>query len=208
MPPDTPKGKGKKLPKWAIPVGIVVVIGGVLYIRKRKAAGQSGTEPGSEGLTNQSFIPVTGESPASMGASGGGAGSPEGSIGGSNVSNIALLEMIKGERQTENERIKSEREFWEKTIANLGTGGGAPATGGSGGTVTAPPPEHASPTPAAPPPSRGGPKPMCPGPKGFPFQGPHGCYHISRTQHEGCQCHGYENGTLSCQHKVHGVCHW
>lgn len=212
--PTTPKGK--KLPKWAIPVGIAVVIGGVIVLRKKKAATSSATEPGAQGLSNQSFIPVTGENVAGVGAANYGEQSSHNNEG-------FLREFLqsqkeeagtrRAEEKAENQSARErETSFYEKIIINLGAGGGAPTGAAPGGVVVAPPQGGATPQPsppviAQPPAQPAPPKPACPGPKGFPYQGPHGCWHWSKEKTaQGCSCHGYENGTLECEHKAGGRC--
>jgi hypothetical protein len=192
--PPTPKVKGK-LPKWAIPVGIAGIFAVIIVLRKRKPAAGNATEPGAEGLTNQSFIPVTGENVAGVGA---------GNYGSSSSSNneAFLREFLreqkeegtvrrqeeKGEQQGIRER---EQSFYEKIFANLGTGGGAPASSGAPGISVAPPPEAApapSPPPASPPPpAPAPPAPKCSGEFGIwnPANGapsPHSCYKYSRDR--------------------------
>lgn len=209
-----------KLPKWALPVGAAVIIGGVIVLRKRKANQGQATEPGAEGLSNQSFIPVTGENVAGVGA---------GNYGGTGENNNAFLaELLKGNAEQQREQSKqfqeymrennlqtqtgqeAERNFLRELLANLGTGGGAPTTGGAVGTVTAPPvlAPPAAPAPPAPAPSPPPAPPVASGcPASFPNKGPHGCWRWSRTKTgAGCSCHGYQNGVLECEHKVGGRC--
>lgn len=138
----SPKVKGKKPPKWLIPVVVVAGIGLVLFLRKKsQASGTNATEPGAQGLSNQSFIPVTGENVPGVGA--GGYGGASGGESGSG----SLLDFFTGQLQSqEQQRIQqglenkenreSEREFWKEIVGHLGTGGGAPVSGGNPGTIT------------------------------------------------------------------------
>jgi len=217
--PTTPKGKigGKKLPKWAIPAGAVGVVLIVLMLKKKRAASEaSATEPGTEGLSNQSFIPVTGENVAGVGAglSGGG------SAGGEGGNNTELLtEIIKGSKEESAANAQSNREL---IAALLGTGGGAPSSSGPQGTVQAGAPETqpaAPPTPApAPAPKKAPPPPDRCGAGShadFPNGTPPDCWRVSRTRSGGgCECHGHQNGKLVCQagyaHPKKGQqpCHW
>lgn len=222
MPQDAkPNVKGgKKLPKAALPVGAVAVVLLVLYLKKKKAAEGETATGGSEReqLNRQSFIPVTGENVGGAGASGGGTAPGEGSGG--------LMELLKLQqaenkeqqalnREEGREQRKQEHEWLKELIGNLGTGGGAPHTGPPEGVTTAPPPPTAPP-PAAPPPPPAPPPPAPPPPAppppagcppAFPNRGPHGCWRWSREKTgQGCSCHGYQNGTLECEHKVGGRC--
>lgn len=197
----------KKVPKKAvIPIAVGVLVLLALYLRSRKKATEgNATELGTQGLSNQSFIPVTGENVAGAGAGNIGAvPSNEGS------NNTALLELIKTERATQLEREKAEKEFLRDLITNLGTGGGAPTTGGVTGVIATPPQGGATPAtgPAPGPAPSPGPTPHgCP--PSFPNRGPHGCWRWSRTKTgQGCSCHGYQNGVLECEHKVNGRCTW
>jgi hypothetical protein len=207
--PDKPKApQGKKLPKWAIPVGAVAVVGIVLFLKKKQAPTEgNATEPGTSGLSNQSFIPVTGENVAGVGASGGGTVES-----GSNNTEL-LREIIKGDKESAVEQSKEQHLFFEQLIASLGTGGGAPSTPAPAGGVAAPPPESqpAAPPAVAPPAPAPAPPPPAPKPAGcpgsFPLRGPHGCYH-DITCGNGCQGHRYQNGMTECQVKTGGKCHW
>jgi hypothetical protein len=156
MKPKTPSGK--KPPKWVIPTAVIGLVA-LVYIMRRKKPATTGnaTEPGTEGLSNQSFIPVTGENVAGM-------GTPFGS--GTSETDSFITNFLKeqqqemGLRRTEEkqetrEAKQTEREFYERLMSNLGTGGGAPTNSGSPGTTVAPPPEAAvpvTPPPATPPP--------------------------------------------------------
>lgn len=210
--PPTPKVKGK-LPKWAIPVGIAVALAAIIVLKKRKSTGKA-TEPGAEGLTNQSFIPVTGENVAGMGTPFGG------SSGSSN--NEGLLTNFLKEQQQENtvrqgeervanrESIEREQSFFQQIISNLGTGGGAPNSSGAPGTTTAPAPPATTPGPSPPPytpppaPPPAPPAPSC-GPgwiwnpaDGAP--GPHSCWKYSRDRCPAPRIykHVYQDGHVVC----------
>lgn len=212
---DTPKTpSGKKLPKWAIPVGIAGVLALVIVLRKKKGTSSSATEPGAQGLTNQSFIPVTGENVAGVGA---------GNYGEHTSTNneAYLREFLKeqneeGRTRRAEEKVEGqttrerEQSFYEKIIGNLGAGGGAPSSQGAPGTTTAPPETHAAPPSPSPqpqppaPPAPPTPVASCPpGWKHNPAYGapsPHSCYHESReTCHSGkCHIHGYQDGHEVC----------
>lgn len=207
--PDKPKApQGKKLPKWVIPAGAVTVVAIVLYLRKKSSSTEgNATEPGTSGLSNQSFIPVTGENVAGMGSGGGSGG---GTVEGSSNNEEALRELIKGNQEANKESQQESRAFFEKALERLGTGGGAPSSPAAQGGVTAPPPESQpaqqqrtpSPTPAPKP----VPKPAgCP--SSHPNSGPHGCFQ-NMTCGNGCAGHRYVNGTTECQTKTGGKCHW
>lgn len=208
-----------KIPKkFVIPIGVAVAIGLIVYLRKRKTSASSATEPGAEGLTNQSFIPVTGEHTPGVGAGAYGGG------GGTSENQGFVMELLKGNQESQRESSKefqeyiasqnqqtlssqeAERTFLRELLANLGTGGGAPSTPGGGGVVSAPPPPAAPPAPTPPPAVPAPPGPAgCPG--DFPYRGPHGCWRWSRQKTgQGCSCHGYQNGVLECEHKVGSRC--
>lgn len=202
--------KAKKLPKWAIPAAVGVLL---LIIFMRKKANNNATEKGAQGLTNQSFIPVTGENIAGAGAPspGGGAGESTSLLAGlfqqSQEQNKAFQEYLR-ESQSEDrlarkEEGEAQRNFTTELFRQLGTGGGAPSTGAAAGsTVVQTPSTQGGPTPPAPPAS-----PECA--PGFPFRGPHGCWRWSRVKGaDGCACAGYQSGRLDCQHKRGGVCTW
>lgn len=213
-----PKPKaGKKLPTWAI-IGIVVVAVGLVYLlRKKKSAEAPANATEAQGLSNQSFIPVTGENVAGIGATGGG------SSGGGGESNIASLfaeeqkttqEYMREQRAESAEARKSEREFFAELFRNLGTGGGPPSNGNQKAPYTPPQPE---PPPPPPPP---GPAPAPPHPPAPPSAkcpaefadynpadgpvGPHSCYKYSR---ERCPNnaypykHVYQDGHVVCSNK-------
>lgn len=216
--PAPPKGKiGKKLPKWAIPAGAVGIVLAVLILKKKQAANAGATEPGTEGLSNQSFIPVTGENVAGVGA---GLSSGGGESGGAD--NTAFLtEILKMNKEESAERAQREREYWEHQRESLGTGGGAPSSPAPEGGIAVPTPMTQPPSPAPPPPKAPG-KPT-PAParcgqgshKDFPNGTPPDCWRVSRTKSgNGCECHGHENGRLVCQggyaHPKRGqsACHW
>jgi hypothetical protein len=183
-PAKTPKVKGptgKKLPKWAIPVGAAGVVLVVLVLKKKSSATASNaTEPGTEGLSNQSFIPVTGENVAGVGASGAGLSG----VGGETGNNEALLaEIIKGDKEDRTTQEQQNKEFLGQLLANLGTGGGAPSTPAVSGGVTVPPPETQptpTPTPTPPPPIK------APPPAPVPM-------HVVRCGN-GCEGHEYPKG--------------
>lgn len=214
------KPKSKKLPKWVIPVGIAAAILIVLVMRKKaNQAGANATEPGAQGLTNQSFIPVTGENVPGVGAAGyGGNSNVEGLLSRSleqqQEQNKAFTEYLKEsalQTQTnDREQMEAQQRFATELISTLGTGGGAPMTGAPSGTTVAPPPEEhwiSPPAPPAPPAAPSPPASSCP--PEFPMSGPHGCYRWSRTKSsDGCPCHGYQSGLLVCQHKHGGTCTW
>lgn len=212
-----PKVGGKKLPKWAIPAGAVGVVLIVLMLKKKQAANAgSATEPGAEGLSNQSFIPVTGENVAGVGASGiGGFG------GGESSSNDTLFaELLKSNKEDQVAQNQANQEFLRSLVGNLGTGGGAPATSAPEGTVAAPAPQTqpAAPPVAAPKPAKA-PQPAAKCGVGahadFPNGSPPDCWRVSRTKSGGgCECHGHQNGQLACQSgyakpkKGQSPCHW
>lgn len=223
--PDKPSPKGVPK-KYLVPIGVAAAIVAVLMLRKKKtAAAGNATEPGTEGLSNQSFIPVTGSNVGGVGA---------GNYGQTGENQNFLMEILKGNQQTQQESSKefqeyiasqnlgnresqeAERNFLRELLANLGTGGGAPTSGGGGGVVVTPPqgggtpPPAPTPPPPAPPPAPPAPPPSnpCHNPA-FPNHGPHGCWRWSRTKTgAGCSCHGYENGFLECEHTVNGRCTW
>jgi hypothetical protein len=211
------KPKGKKLPKWAIPVGIAAAVAIFIVLRKKPAKGKA-TEPGAEGLTNQSFIPVTSENVSGAGAS----YYPTTPANNENLLVNFLKEQneesaaTRKEQQVENrESIERERNFFETILSNLGTGGGAPTAGGPAGVTVAPAPEAATPptpqpvvapTPAPTPAPPAPPKAKCPSdfPDWNPANGapaPHSCYKYSR---ERCNNkaypykHVYQDGHVVC----------
>lgn len=207
--PTSPKVKGKKIPPLAIGAAAIAAVGIVIYLRKKAASstGTSSSEPGTEGLSNQSFIPVTGENVGGVGASGGGGSSN------TNGEGALLGEVLKTNIESEKEQNKefqefiansdkenreSQAKFYESVTANLGTGGGSQAAPGAPGTVTAPPESHAaapSPPPAVP--------PSQPAPPAKPAPPP---YKIIKDG-QGCECHQYSNHT-ECQVKTNGKCVW
>lgn len=213
-----PKVGGKKLPKWAIPAGAVGVVLIVLMLKKKQAANSgNATEPGTEGLSNQSFIPVTGENVAGVGASGlSGVGGSEG--GGNNTE--LLAEIIKGNKEDQVAQNAANQEFLRSLIGGMGTGGGAPSTAAPEGAVAAPAPQTqpAAPPVAAPKPAKA-PTPAARCGAGvhadFPNGTPPDCWRVSRTKSgNGCECHGHQNGQLVCQggyakpKKGQSPCHW
>lgn len=185
MADGTPKPKapsGKKVPKWAIPVGGAVAVGLVILLLKKKGSGsENATEPGTEGLSNQSFIPVTGENVAGVGAGGGVGGGETGS--GNN--DTVLAELIKGDNEKSEKQEERNNKFMESIIANLGTGGGAPSTPAAG-TVSAPAPET---QPAA---AAAAPAPAPAPPKAAPAPAPV-TMHVIRCGN-GCEGHEYPKG--------------
>lgn len=208
----------KKLPKWALAVGAAAVVGGVWYYKKHEATTNesNATPTADQGLTNQSFIPVTGE--------GGGAGAVGSSVGSTEATG-SLIELLKSQTQEEKEanketreEIKQEKATFLETIKGL-TGGGAPTSQAPGGTVAAPPAvEQSAPQqapvapPAAPPPPTPAPAPPPKCPSDYPYQGTGGgtglkCYQITKSS-QGCECHHYRNGESDCQVKKSGKCVW
>lgn len=220
MAEKAPKPKvGKKLPKWAIPVGAAGVILAVLIIKKKQSAtAGSATEPGTEGLSNQSFIPVTGENVAGVGAGGGISGGETGA----NDNQALLAELIKSNKEEQGAQDRANKEFLAGILANLGTGGGAPSSSGPQGTTVAPAPEtqpYQPPTPAPTPQPKKAPPPAERCGAGthaeFPNGSPPDCWRVSRTKSGGgCECHGHQNGHLECQQgyakpkKGQQPCHW
>jgi hypothetical protein len=213
----------KKLPKWVIPV-VAAGLLAVIVLRKKQSAGTKATEVGSEGLTNQSFIPVTGENVAGVGAANYAAAEQS-----SNLQSIFTQEQqrtqeyMKEQRQEQKETTEqfvrqgqeqreAERNWIQELISTLRTGGGAPSTPAGGGSTPVPPPPTQTPTPPpapppyTPPPAPAPPANPCHNPA-FPNPGPHGCWRWSRTKTgSGCSCHGYENGVLECEHIANGRC--
>lgn len=207
MPDAKPNVKaGKKLPKWALPVGAVGVVAAVLYLRKKKS-GEAAAEPSNtEQLNRQSFIPVTGENVAGVGASGGSGSSGSGE-GSSN-----LMEFLKLQSEENKESRAQEQGFFREVISTL-TGGGAPTSQAPAGVVQAPAQGGATPSPPAPnPPAPNPPAPSPPKgnrcPPSHPYVGPHGCF-ANVTCGNGCAGHRYTNGTTECQHRGSGNrCTW
>lgn len=160
---DTAKptqGKGQKPNKKTMLIvgGAALAILVFLYLHKKssESAGTKATEPGSEGLSNQSFIPVTGENVAGIGAGSGGGASGESGGGNSQV----LTEFFTQEQQSTREYMQSqqaenrearqgEREYLSSLFSNLGTGGGASTEKAPPGVVVAPPQGGATPPPGA-----------------------------------------------------------
>lgn len=221
----------KKLPKWAIPVGIVTVAGVAYYVYKKKKKNEEEPKATEQNpYLAQSFIPITAENVAGVGAV---ANYPTGGteeglalLNAQQENQGRIFEFLEGkERNKSEERIaaserqgeKEARQFeWQRTLAEMTnnlTGGGAPVGNTAVGTVTAsaPPGAVATVAPSTPPSNTntgGG----CP--PDFPLYNPapgKGCYRISRTTTQGgCQCHGYKSGQLECQSgkASNGSCHW
>ena len=199
----------KKLPKWAIPVGAVALGGGYLLYKKKKKDEESVKQGEVNPYLAQSFIPVTAENVAGVGAVRG--------VGGEE-NNTALLDaqkeneqlifsLLENQQQASREREAANFEFIKalrETTTSV-TGGGAPTGGAATGTVVATTTGGSSPVTNTP---QGG----CP--SDFPLYNPapgKGCYRISRHKSPGgCICHGYKNGKLECQQgkASNGSCHW
>jgi hypothetical protein len=213
VPTTDGPAQGKKLSKGVI---IALVAGGgflLYYLYKKKKEGEV-SATGEGGYTGQSFIPVTGENVAGVGAPGSGGGS----IGGESAGFEALLQANKEnneatqnylksgqEAQKEINRENNEARIKEAEIKNTSstaaiTGGGAPASGqassgagsgggGSGATTTN--------KPSA---------PTCP--SSYPINGPSGCYKNIKCGN-GCEGHQYSNHTECQQGEAkHKNCHW
>jgi hypothetical protein len=182
--PKAPKVKGVNK-KYAVPAVIVLGIALALYLKKKKEVAPSevsGTELGAgEGLSRQSFIPVTGENVAGVGASG--------STESSTSSNTELLtEIIRGDRESNQEQNAQNQEFLKAITESLRTGGGAPTETAPVGVVTAPPQYGATPPPSSP--SSPAPKPPAkPSPPSFT---------VIKCGN-GCQGHKYSSGKVECQ---------
>jgi hypothetical protein len=203
----------KKIPPWALAVGGIVVIGGVIYYKKHeKAPNESNATPtADQGLTNQSFIPVTGE--------GGGVGAVGSSVGGTEATG-SLIELLKSQTQESKEQnqqirqeLKEEKTTFLETVRGL-TGGGAPTSQAPAGSVSATPgtsgsaPQSSPSTPASPAP----PAPAAKCPSNYPNEGTGGgnglkCYAVTKSS-QGCECHHYRNGEYDCQVKQKGKCVW
>lgn len=221
----------KKIPKWAIPVGIVTVAGVAYYVYKKKKANEEQPKATEQNpYLAQSFIPVTAENVAGVGAvsnypSTGGLEEGLALINAQTENRNKIFEFLEGrernkseqqitagQRQGEKEALQFE---WRKTLAEMTnnlTGGGAPVGNTAEGTVTAPAPPGAVATVApSTPPSNTPSAPNCP--PDFPLYNPapgKGCYRISRTTTKGgCLCHGYPSGQLECQQgSLKSGCHW
>lgn len=191
--PKGPKVKGVNR-KYAVPAVIVLGIALALYLKKKKEVQPSSvnaTEPGTQGLSNQSFIPVTGENVAGVGASGGGTSTENGN-------NTQLLtEIIRGEHESSLEQSKENHEFMQSILSQLRTGGGAPTETAPIGVVAAPPQGGATPPPAPPPPGK--PPAKAPPPPSF----------TTIKCGNGCQGHRYSTGRTECQvRNAHHACVW
>jgi len=214
---DTPKPtkglkiKGKKVPPAALAGIAGVAIIGAVYLHKKKSSTEANsanaTEPGAyqQGVSNQSFIPVTGGA-GEVGGGGAGGGYSGLTTSGPSAENTALLELIKSNSENEDKRIESERSFYTTLLSNLGTGGGPPASGqnssggGSGGGGSGP----TTSTPPATPPG-----------VVAPPSGPTTVVPRNITCPNGCAGHEYPKGklgkgskTVECQTKVKGKCQW
>ncbi len=191
---------GKKIPKVAI-IGIGVGALALLYFLKKKKEKEESSPTGSE-YTSQSFIPVTGENVAGVGAGG------SGNFGGESNSS-ALLEAQKSyqeivqsfltsETESRREQEAGNREFLKEITESIRsqTGGGPPGEGQSGsgggsggggsGTKTAPP--------SPPVVSKEKSQPSCGGK--YPNKGPHGCYYSYKKGNK--TCHKYQSGQDEC----------
>ncbi len=202
--------KPKKLPKWAIPVAVAAAVGIIVISKKRKPSHSNATEPGSEGLSNQSFIPVTGENVPGAGAN----YYPSQS---SNSNESVLVNFLKEqneerttqrfeERQEGTAALEREQSFFADLISSLNTGGGAPTSNGAPGISVAPAPEAATPPTPPPytPPPTVAPSIACPA--SYPIYnpangapGPHSCWRYSRDKCSGGKFkHAYEDGHYVC----------
>lgn len=218
----------RNLPKWALPVGVVVLIGGAYYVYKKKK--QSEEEPKAteqNPYLAQSFIPVTAENVAGVGAVSAttGPNSEEGTalLNAAEENRKSIFEFLENkerrrteeslaasQRQGEKEGLQFERQIRLAELTNSLTGGGAPTAAAAApvGTVVA----TSSPGSVAPPTSNATSDNNCP--PDYPLFNPapgRGCYRISKTRTGGgCECHGYPNGQLECQQgkASNGSCHW
>lgn len=184
MPDKTPKGPKVKgvNKKYAVPAVIIVGIALALYLKKKKAvepSSVSGTEPGTQGLSNQSFIPVTGENVAGVGASGGG------TTESSNNTQL-LTEIIRGDRESTQEQNVQNQDFIKSIVEGLRVGGGAPTETAPVGVVAAPPQGGATPPPSSPSSPAKPPAPSSPS------------YTVIKCGN-GCQGHRYKSGKVECQ---------
>lgn len=165
--PKTPQGKGPKANKKTMLIvgGAALAILVFLFLHKKssESAGTKATEPGTEGLSNQSFIPVTGENVAGIGAGSGGGASGESGSGSTQVlsefftqEQQSTREYMQAQQQESKEARQNEKEWLSSVLANLGTGGGSPTSNGVPGVVTAPaqngatPPVGTAPKPSSP----------------------------------------------------------
>lgn len=220
----------KKPPKWALPVGIVILIGGAYYIYKKKHEGTQEKVTEQNPYLAQSFIPVTAENVTGVGAVRSAPSGEEGTalLQAAQENQSKIFEFInnkedrrtqekitESERQGEKEGLQFERQLRLAELTQSLTGGGSPSSNPNPGTVTATlaPGSVAPPIASPPAPSSNAPTSSnCPA--DFPLFNPEpgrGCYRISRTTTQGgCICHGYKNGQLECQkgEVKNGSCHW
>ena len=196
--PNTGK-PGKKISKTAI-IGISAGALVLVYILKKKKEKEETGTPGSE-YTSQSFIPVTGENVAGVGAGGSGGFGGETGSGSLLESQKNYQELISSfltqETESRRESEANNREFFkglEESIRSQ-TGGGAPGEGqngtgggsgggGNGATKTQPPKVASEKTQAS---SCGG---------KYPNKGPHGCYYSYKKGSK--TCHKYSDGKDEC----------
>lgn len=222
-----------KPPRWILPVGAIVLIGGGFYILKKKKEKEE--EPKATEVNPylaQSFIPVTANNVAGVGAvsmgTGPSVGEGEALLNAQEENRKSIFEFLENkenrksterlaasERQGEREGLQFERDLRLQELTNNLTGGGAPVSNSNPGVIAVPPvvPTVAPPEPSAPPAQ----SPPAVGngcPPEFPLFNPapgKGCYRISRTKTGGgCECHGYKSGELECQtgSVKNGSCHW
>lgn len=214
MPEPTPTTTGpkasKKLPTWALAAGAVVIVGGIFYIKSKRAKESTGE---ATPYTSQAFIPVTGENVAGVGA---GFGSTGATVGNTETESALLhayeeqskntLQFLTESRKSQEQEGIANREFLKTALENIRntTGGGPPSEGqkstggGSGGGG-----EGAKPTNQPAPPHAAA---KCP--KAYslwnPANGapsPHSCYRPAAGGHE-CphskKKHEYQDGHHVC----------
>lgn len=163
---DTAKPTGKKANKKTMLIvgGVALAVLAFVLLRKKSESGgaSNATEPGTQGLSNQSFIPVQGENVAGVGAGAGGGASGESGGGTSALTDFFTQEQERTReymqaQQIENKENQQQQREWLSTLyANLGSGGGAQTEKGPPGVVVAPPqgggttPPGSSPKPSSP----------------------------------------------------------
>lgn len=224
----------KTIPKkWVFPVSVAVLAGGYyIYKKKQKSSQQKATEVNP--YLAQSFIPVTAENVAGVGALSRATNPEEATalLATQEENFQAILGFIenrernknefaleKSTRQGEKEANRFSYDLALKELTNNLTGGGSPSGETNDGTVTATtsPGQLSGGSSNVPIPivESSHPQPVSAGcPPTFPLYNPapgRGCYRISTTTTKGgCICHGYPSGQLECQQgKIsNGSCHW